>query len=355
MTLPGEIIAREPKWLHEPAPCSNVVATSRARFARNVDGQQFAPHAAPSVLEEVHDEILEALRRSEYVRPFFLLELTEVTGTERAFLMERRLISREMERGGANRTVYVGPQLKSSILVNEEDHLRLQCLENGLQLPAVMGALEKLDNEVGEVIPYAYHERYGYLTACPTNVGTALRASVMMHLPGLSIRNEIQSNLQPLPRQGLTVRGFHGENSENSGDYFQISNEVSLGKSKEQIVEELSEVVTHLMEKELEARSVLHRENGLAIQDAVWRSFGILTHARRLDTSEAMRLLSRLRLGIDEGYFKNLSHETLNLLAMEIQPAHLMFRHGGDAEGSEARDQARARLIRERLHEAESE
>ncbi len=352
MTIPAGIVAKEPEWLFEPAPCSNVVTTSRARFARNVDGQQFAPHAPPSVLEEVHDEILEALGRNKFVRPFFLLELTEVTASERAFLKERRLISKEMERGGASRAVYVAPELKSSILINEEDHLRFQCLENGLQLPQVMAALEQLDDEVGEVVPYAYHDRYGYLTACPTNLGTGLRASVMMHLPGLSIRNEIQSNLQPLPQHGLTVRGFHGENSENSGDYFQISNEVSLGKSKEQIVEELAEIVTLLMEKELEARSLLHRESRLGIQDAIWRAYGILTHARRIDTNEAMRLLSRLRLGIDEGYVKELSHETLNLLAMEVQPAHLVFRHGADAETSENRDQARAELIRQRLLEA---
>lgn len=354
MTLPPEVVAREPEWLLDPSPCSNVVVTSRARFARNVDRQLFAPHAAAAALEEVHEEVVESIARSTFLKPFFLLELTEVTGTERAFLKERRLISKEMERGGASRAVYVGPQLKSSIMLNEEDHLRLQCLENGLQLPQVMAALQKLDDEIGEVVPYAFHEKYGYLTACPTNTGTGLRVSVMMHLPGLAIRNEIQANLQPLPQHGLTVRGFHGENSENTGDYFQISNEVSLGKTTEQIAEELTDVVGLLMEKELEARSLLQRESRLGVQDAIWRAYGLLTHARKIDSNEAMRLLSRLRLGIDEGYFRELSHEMLNLLVMEIQPAHLVFRHGAETETPEARDMARAQYIRQTLAEAGS-
>ncbi len=348
MSLPSEILASNLKWLEEKAPCHNVVVTTRARYARNVEHQPFSPHASSSVLTEVREHVRDSLLQNPYFRGFFCVDLAEVTGTERAFLKESRLISKEMERGGANRAVYVDRDLKCSIMINEEDHLRIQCLEPGLQLTRVQEHLAIVDAEAAKVIPFAYHERFGYLTACPTNAGTGLRASVMMHLPGLSLRREIESAFANLPKRGLTVRGFQGENSEGVGDFYQISNEVTLGKSVEDIEAELADVVSGIMERELEARSILLQNGGMIVQDAIWRSYGILTHARKIESAEAMKLLSRLRLGVDVGFFDSLSHELLNRLVVDIQPGHLVYRHGSSEEAEE-RDIARANLIRRSL------
>lgn len=348
MTLPPEIIAQDPNWLEEASPCDNVVVTSRARFARNVQNAPFAPHASAGALAEVREQIAEALSRNGYFADFMCLELTELSGLERTFLKESRLISKEMERGGPNRAVYVNRDLKCSIMVNEEDHLRIQCLEPGLQINRTQTKLNAIDTEAAKVLPCAFHEKFGYLTACPTNVGTALRASVMMHLPGLALKREIEAALQELPSRGLTVRGFHGENSEGVGDFYQISNEVTLGRSVEQIEQELADAVSTLMERELASRSLLHQKGGWTVKDAIWRSFGILSHARKIESVEAMKLLSRVRLGIDEGFFESLTHEKLNKLVFAIQPGHLVFCHGA-GEDAEERDITRANLIREVL------
>jgi protein arginine kinase len=348
VTLPSSIVADVAARFLEPAPCDGVVVSSRTRYARNIAGHGFAPHATGLVLARARAEIVEAFTEIGSLNKYHLLEMTEVSGRERGFLKEARFISKEMERGGAHRAVYISPELKSSIMVNEEDHLRIQCLEPGLQIGRAQERLNELEAEIGRVLTYAYHEQFGYLTACPTNVGTGLRASVMMHLPALTLKRDIDAILAPLPSQGLTVRGFNGENSDNTGDLYQISNEVTLGRTVEEIEELLAEVVGVIMDKEMAARSLLSSKGGVAIQDTVWRSYGVLTHARRIDSGEAMKLLSRVRLGIDEGCFPHLSHAALNLLISEIQPGHLMLRHGAPDETDE-RDTTRARLIREAL------
>lgn len=350
MSLPPEIVSRDPDWLEEASPCNNVVVMSRARFARNLDGMMFSPHAPTGILAQVRQSVMEALENAEFFDNFYRLDLSGVSPVERAFLKESRLISKEMERGGANRSVYIARDLRSSIMVNEEDHLRLQCLECGLQINKAQERLGEVESRAAERLQYAYHERFGYLTACPSNVGTGLRVSVMMHLPALTLRKGLERALEPLPNRGLTVRGFYGENSENTGDFFQVSNEVTLGKSAEEIEETLAESVGAIMEMELEARSTLLRTGGMAVQDSIWRAYGVLTHARRIDSIEAMRFLSRVRLGIDESFFPGLTHELLNRLIVEIQPGHLIMRHGA-TDDPEERDVARARLLRENLQQ----
>lgn len=348
MTLPKDLIAREGAWLGEPAPFNNVVVSTRARYARNLADHPFSPHAPASLLSRVHDEVAQAFEHNKLLGTFHSLEMTEATGMERAYLKEARLISKEMERGGANRAVYLGPNYRRSIMVNEEDHLRIQCLEAGLQISRAQACLEEMDEAISHSVSYAFHPKFGYLTACPTNVGTGLRVSVMMHLPGLATRRQVEPILQDLPAAGLTARGFHGENSENLGDFYQISNEVTLGRSVEQIETLLAEVVSGLMEREIEARSLLFSKEGIAVQDAIWRSFGLLQNARKMDTAEAMKLLSRVRLGVDEGLFPALTHEALNKLFIEVQPSHLVLRQGAP-DDSESRDVARATLLRRSL------
>lgn len=348
MSLPKHLSSSDLKWLEQPAPTNNIVVSSRTRLARNLSDQPFAPHANPSDLSEIDDQIREAIDQNPFFKSFTRVELSESTASERAFLKEARLISKEMERGGANRAVYVNQDLKCSIMVNEEDHLRMQRLEPGLQISQAQLQLDEVDRETAKVLPLAFHDHFGFLTACPTNVGTGLRASVMMHLPGLAFRREIEAAFRDLPSKGLTVRGFQGENSEGLGDFYQISNEVTLGKSVAEIEQHLDEAVSAIIAREREARSLLLTHGGMTVTDAIWRSFGILANARRMESAEAMKLLSRLRLGIDAGFFDNLSHEKFNRLVVEIQPGHLHYRHGA-AEDAEQRDIARADLIRRAL------
>lgn len=348
MPIPPDMFKNEIHWLDEASPCNNIVVTSRARYARNLADQPFTPHGHPRAHEEVHRALLDAIGRNDYFEDFFRLDLEGTSGPERALLKELRLISKEMERGGENRSVYLHPELKCSVMVNEEDHLRMQCLEPGLQLGKAHQLLDHIDQEIAKVVPYAWHDRFGYLTACPTNVGTGLRASVMLHLPALTMRRQVEQAMKGLSSRGLTLRGFHGENTEPTGDFYQLSNEVTLGVSVDDIFESLTETVTEVMEKERETRSQLLRRERVSVEDAVWRNFGILKYARKISSAEAMRMLSSLRLGIDEGLFPGLPHETLNRLIMEIQPGHLIYRHGAGDE-AESRDETRARLIQKHL------
>lgn len=347
MTIPAEL-TKEKTWAGDESPYHHVIVSSRARFARNIAGNRFAPHADSAELTRIYNDVRSAFEISPLLSTYHRIDMTEATGLERGYLKESRLISKEMERGGANRLVYIAPDLKSSVMVNEEDHIRMQCLEPGLNLSGVHDALTKLEREIAQVLNFSYHEELGFLTACPTNVGTGLRISVMMHLPGLAIKRKEQAIFKTLVTQGLTVRGFHGENSENTGHFYQISNEVTLGKAIADIELQLSDTIHDILRQELEARSLLTSQGGIAVQDDIWRAFGILRHARRISTEEAMKLLSRLRLGIGTGGFEIITHQDLNQLLLDIQPGRLVLCHNAP-DNPEARDAARASLIRKKL------
>src|SRR5690606_7308639 len=191
------------------------------------------------------------------------------------------LISKEMERASEHLAAYIAPDAMSSIMINEEDHIRAQTLEAGLNVERAYERLDEIDREIASVLGFAWSEKYGYLTACPTNVGTGFRASVMLHLPGLTLLKEVESSLQGIAHHGLTVRGFYGENSEYLGDFYQISNEITLGKTVEQIIKNLTTVIHRVIERELEARLELFRHHEIATNDTIWRSYGLLAHAVR--------------------------------------------------------------------------
>jgi protein arginine kinase len=267
---------------------------------------------------------------------------------ERGYLKESRLISKELEKGAAGASVYVSQDAMASILVNEEDHVRMQVLAGGLNIEDALERLDRMDKALGGVVGYAWSDKYGYLTACPTNVGTGFRASVMLHLPGLTLMKEVDASLQGVAQHGLTVRGFYGENTDHSGDFYQMSNEMTLGRPVEQIVQVLKDVLQRVVEREEEARIELFRHHAVATKDAIWRSYALLSHAVKMDSAEAMRLLSRLRLGIDQGFFKDLDHQSLNRLVVDIQPAHLERRRMAEGNGT-TRDELRAAFLRERI------
>lgn len=333
------------RWLEDAGPESSVVAASRVRYARNLAEFPFIPHGSPELMKTVDSTVQKAFAKSNVLSGFERVDLAALSSLERTFLKESRLIPKEMEKGRDGQVAYISPDGRAAILVNEEDHLRLQVMRGGLDILDALEELKALDEELAQVVDYAYSAKYGYLTACPTNVGTGFRASAMLHLPALAMLQEIDASLAGVAHYGLTVRGFYGENSDYVGDFFQLSNEVTLGKTVEQIVATLSDVIERLIEKEQEARLALFRRHRPSTDDGIWRSFGVLAYARQIDSTEAMRLLSKLRLGIDQGYFPALGHDTFNRLVVDIQPAHLeRLKEQWDATNS--RDEARAHYLR---------
>lgn len=336
------------EWILEEGPHREVVISSRARLARNLAGLPFAPHAPEERLAEIVKKLSQALEASEFFKGFGRFDLTQMNKQERVFLRESHLISSEFEKGRLYREVYLNDNGRTSIMVNEEDHLRMQTMLPGLQLEQVYRNIEKVEEELEKVLELAYTPHFGYLTACPTNTGTGLRVSVMLHLVGLVLTNQIEEALGSLNNFGLIVRGSYGEHSTHVGDIFQVSNEVTLGKTEEELIQILEQVVRQIIGQELQARENLKKHAGVKFEDTFHRALGLLQHARTMDSKEAVTLLSRVRLGIGEDPELPMTHEQLSRLVIDVQPAHL--RRITSTEGSvEEGDMARARLLRERF------
>lgn len=329
----------------ESAPFSSVVVSSRARLARNLPRVPFAPRANHEQLRHVAERVRSALADSSLFSKYLPYDLSAVTPQGRGFLRESHLISAELEKGGIGRMVYLSPAMDASIMVNEEDHLRLSALVSGLRIGQAYARLVEMEEELEHKLELAYSDEFGYLTACPTNTGTGLRLSVMMHLPALAMIGQIEETLSPLASFGLVVRGAYGEHSEHTGDLFQISNEITLGKSEHQIMQILEKIVGQVIERELQARDVLYQEARPKLEDAVCRAIGLLATARRIDSLEAVALISRTRLGIGQEWGVHLSDVELSRLFVDIQPSHLQY-HLEAGATPDARDSARANYLR---------
>ncbi|MCY2931058.1 MAG: ATP--guanido phosphotransferase [Planctomycetota bacterium] len=267
---------------------------------------------------------------------------------DRQLLVERHLISRHLAEGTAPRGVVVSADETLAVMINEEDHLRIQVLRSGLQLLEAMQEIHRIDDCLETHLDYAYHPRYGYLTACPTNVGTGLRVSVMLHLPGLKFVGEIEKAFRAARAMRLEVRGLYGEGTEGIGDFFQVSNQVTLGRSEQEIADDLCHlVIPQLIEYEQRARAAMLRQDAV-LDDKVLRSLALLRSARLIGSEETMYLLSLLRLGVGLGRVTGISMDTINELFLLTQPAHLQRILGREMDGRE-RAEARAKFIRGRL------
>ena len=340
------------QWLDASGSNADVVISTRMRLARNVTGYAFTGRARDAERLRMLSQVREALAGVSSLRNSVLLRLDEMSEADRQLLHERHLVSKELAglepqhplRTGA--AVFLGD--KVGLLVNEEDHLRLQALRSGFAVPAAFEAVSALDRELGERVPYAFHREFGFLTACPTNVGTGLRASVLIHLPGLVLTKEIAKVLAGLQQMGLTYRGLYGEGSEVVGNFFQLSNQTTLGRSEEELQDLLVRVVRHVIEREEEARRVLVREAGYIIEDKLWRAYGTLRYARSLTFEEAMNFLSGVRLAVGLKLITGLSVYTLNKLLIFAQSAHLAHHEGRVLTDSEA-NLVRARYVRQAL------
>ena len=314
-------------WADASGPEGHIVLSTRIRLARNLQGTAFTIRARDEDRERVLQEVLTAVHSTKVLADAALFRLETLERSDRQLLYERHLISRELAGLDAGAVVRPGAALVVSgplgMMVNEEDHLRMQSLQSGLGIQEAYAMLERLDGELGGRLPFAFHPEFGYLTACPTNAGTGLRASVLIHLPGLVLTKEIAKVLQGLSQVGLTFRGLYGEGSEVVGNFFQLSNQTTLGKSEEELLDHLGKIVRQVIEYEEQARQVLLRDAPAVIEDKVWRAYGLLRYARSLSFEETMNLLSGVRLGVGLNLIPDLGVYTLNKLMIYTQPAHL--------------------------------
>ena len=341
-------------WLDASGENSDIVLSTRIRLARNVEGFAFTTRARDGERLRVLAQVKDAIREVPALSSSVMVRVDELPANDRQLLHERHLVSKELAgldsanpvRSGA--AVFLADGL--GVMVNEEDHLRLQALRSGFELDEAWSAISRLDRDLGDRVPFAYHHEFGFLTACPTNTGTGMRASVLIHLPGLVLTKEIGKALAGLQVVGVTYRGLYGEGSEVVGNFFQISNQTTLGRSEDELLEHLSGVVKRLIQKEHEARQHLLRTAGYIIEDKLWRAYGTLRYARSLTFDEAMNYLSGVRLAVGLKLISGLSVYTLNKLLIFSQAAHLSYADGRTLSESEA-NLARARYVRTALAE----
>ncbi len=338
------------KWMKDSGPDDDIALTSRIRIARNIEDVPFPMLQTDSHANAVIEQVERAVNSPKVTAAgrFEILRIADMSALDRQVLVEKHLISRDLAEEVRHGAVALRSDEVVNVMINEEDHMRIQCLMPGLRLEEAWAVANQLDDALEEQIPYAFHDRYGYLTACPTNVGTGIRASVMLHLPGLVLSGQINRLLSAVSQVGLTVRGMYGEGSESAGNLFQVSNQVTLGETEEEIIGNLDSVVHQLIDHERSARRVLVQENRDGLEDRVSRSFGILAYARRMDSKETLQRLSDVRLGIDLGMITGVSAGILKELIVMTQPAFLQKYYNQELPPAE-RDLRRATLIRERL------
>jgi len=337
------------EWTSGQGPLSDIVISSRIRLARNVESIPFSPRAGQAELKNIFELSRQVIEEGSLFRDSNLLLLDELTPLESQFLVEKHLISIYHAR---ERRLYRGCVFNQketlSIMVNEEDHFRIQYLLPGLQLNNIWKLINKIDDEIEKKVTYAFSEKEGYLTSCPTNVGTGMRASVMLHLPALTMINGINDILKAISKIGYVVRGFYGEGTEVMGNLFQVSNQITLGLSEEEIIDNLEKVNQQIINKEQKVRRDLLTNSKNQLEDQAWRAYGILSSARIISSAEAMELLSKLRFGVELGIIPHPDLGTLNKLMLLIQPAYLQMLAGKDLDLF-SRDLQRAVLIRNKI------
>ncbi len=347
MTL-QDLIQQTGEWLRGTGPKGEIVMSSRIRLARNVSAFEFPHWAGGQRRKEVMARVVEAVKSSPFFKGSLILGLSDLSELDRLFLTERHLISREHAAQPNEKGVVVSDREIIALMINEEDHLRLQVLQSGFNLQEAWAVLSRIDGEMEANLSYAFSSEWGYLTACPTNVGTGMRASCMLHLPCLVMTKQINRVLHAITKLGLTARGLYGEGTEATGNFFQLSNQVSLGVSEEEILDNLERLIKQVVEQEEAARKALLNQSRDALEDRIWRAYGTLRSAHLITSSETVELLSMVRLGVDLCLINNLERGIVNRLFIQTQPAHLQKLEGRPLSASE-RDSRRAKLLRESL------
>ncbi|MEM7167959.1 MAG: protein arginine kinase [Planctomycetota bacterium] len=336
------------EWLSGTGPESDLVMSSRIRLARNLDGHPFLSKANSRRRTAIESQVGEVIDEATDEFGLTFLRLKPLNAIDRCVLMERHLISREHAFSKGDRGVAFNAAEDVAIMVNEEDHLRLQALRSGFQLRETWREMDEIDTRLEERLGYAYDEQYGYLTACPTNAGTGLRASVMLHLPALVMTQQMDKVFQAVTKISLAVRGLYGEGTQALGDFYQISNQITLGKTETEIIDNISDIIPQIIDYERKVRQTLLESKRTILEDKIWRAYGTLSTARIISSKETLENLSLVRLGLNLEILPDLTQNMINDLFILTQPGHLQKLHGEELESME-RDVARADFIRNYL------
>lgn len=340
------------KWLEDPAVDLDVVISTRVRVARNIEKYKFPSLMTKEESDELTNEILNAIKDSDDEANYKFNIIRNLNPRERLVFIEEHLISPGLIQNLDKSSFLIRDDQRATIMINEEDHIRIQTLFPGLKLNEAWELCSEIDDNLEQKIDYAYDEKLGFLTSCPTNVGTGLRASVMVHLPCLAMTGHINTIIEALRKVGLTVRGLYGEGSEALGNLYQISNQITLGQSEEDIIVKLNKVISQIVARERNTRRYLMESKALELEDKIYRSLGILTHSRLMSSKEAMNHLSNIKLGWDINLIQNKKLKEIVKLMIDIQPANIQKTLEKDMLSSE-RDNARAGIIRKFIENAE--
>jgi protein arginine kinase len=344
----SNVMSTAGEWLRGEGPHHQIVISSRVRLARNLRSRAFPGWAKKAERTAILDLIRPRVEQLPEMQDSFSEMLQDLSAIEKQVLVERHLISREHAAKSVGSAIVMNRRQTLSIMINEEDHLRMQSIRSGLQLKQAFKLVDKIDSALESKLEFAYDHRLGYLTACPTNVGTGMRASAMLHLPGLVLSELINQVIQAVSKIGLAVRGLYGEGTEAMGNLFQISNQTTLGEKEDEIISRLSKVIETIIEKEHDARQMLIQKKSNTLWDQIGRAYGVLTFAHAMSSKEALNLLSIIKLGVDLGAFPEDRRLPIDALFIDTQPAHLQ-KGSQQKLNAEERDHLRARIIRERL------
>ncbi len=344
-----DLINHTSEWLKGTGPNADIVISSRIRLARNLEKAPF-PHWADKKQSLAALETIEAaLEKTSYMKRLLILELKDLDNIDKQFLIERHLMSYEHAKTADSKAVIIDDEEILSVMVNEEDHLRMQVMQSGFNLFEAWNIINGIDDALAKELSFAFSKEWGYLTACPTNTGTGMRGSVMLHLPALVLTRQINRVLAAVAKLQFTTRGFYGEGTEASGNFFQISNQVALGRSEDEMIDNINGLIRQIIEQENQARQTLLSSSRAMLEDRISRGYGILKSAHIISSQETIELLSMLRLGSDLGMVKDIDRGTINELFIITQPAHLQKLENKKLSPAE-RDIKRAEIIRNRLN-----
>ncbi len=343
-----EFLAPPAETARRRGPLDRIVMSSRVRLARNLKAYAFPSWAKKPERIKILETIRPAVASLPEMENSFSAALDDLTALDKQILVERHLVSREHAAKSAGSGLVLNREETLSVMINEEDHIRMQALRPGLQIRQVWMAIDQVDSELEKKLNYAFSSNLGYLTACPTNLGTGIRVSAMLHLPGLVLSEQINPIIQSVNKLGLAVRGLYGEGTEALGNVFQVSNQMTLGESETAIVERLEKVLAQIIEHEENARELLSEKKPKTVYNHIGRAYGILANAHSISSKETMNLLSLLRLGVDLGLFPGVDRSLVDELFILTQPAHLQKMHS-EKLSAEERDLLRADMLRERL------
>ncbi len=344
----NDLASSSGEWLKGDGPESDIVISSRIRLARNLAHFPFISRATDSDRVDLEEVLRALITTIDTPQRLIYLNVGELEGLDRQFLVERQLISREHAESDGARGVAIQECEQYSVMINEEDHLRIQVMHSGLDLDAAWDRISHIDDTIESQTTYAFDDRLGFLTACPTNVGTGLRVSVMLHLPALVITNQIEKVFRSLQKISLAVRGLYGEGSQAMGDFYQISNQITLGRSEQELIKQVADVVPVMIDYERKARDFLIRESQQKLHDRVSRAYGILRTAQTISSEETMHLLSSVRMGVNLGLIHDVAIPTVNKLFIHTQPAHLQKIRGATLDTAD-RNIERASYLRRHL------